>query len=346
MDRPRDAAGNQISGGGGDQQSDRGHADGQIARAIHRGNIVGIVHHNLGGADRGAGKVLDRAEQSGDRAVVEAILADDECAIAGAAIIVGCKEAAAGKRAAEDFEPIRAGDMERHVDAAGALELVEERLGEGQAEFDRAEMLAGLRHRHDAANAEAGDAALKSDNRLAIDIGRHHGLAEAGEIVAEFGGLMHAQIGDRGRNVELELIDAVVRLQRCEAGAEQLDQRVAIVARHRVLHRWDRSDHCAHRGGALGFLLQPRLQCIEMAAQLALVGAIDNAADHPHRSEQHDYRGHGRGQSERRRDPRGNAQIPQHAIPAHFCSSNAVLRSPGCNGNPSGIALIKLLIAS
>ena len=65
-------------------------------------------------------------------------------------------------------------------------------------------------HRHHAANAEAGDAALEADDRLAVGIGGDHGLAKPGQVVAELGRLVDPQIGQRRRRVELKLVDAGV----------------------------------------------------------------------------------------------------------------------------------------
>jgi hypothetical protein len=121
------------------------------------------------------------------------------------------------------------GKVERDVDAAGALEFVKERLTEGQAELHRAQMLAGLRDRHHTADAEAGDAVLQTDDLLVFGIGDHHGLAEARQVVAEFCGLVHAKIGNRGCRVELKLVDAVVRLQRRKPRDEKADQGLAVV---------------------------------------------------------------------------------------------------------------------
>ena len=151
--------------------------------------------------------------------------------------------------------------------------------------------------------------ALEDEDRLALLIGRDHGLAEAREVVAEFLRLVDAQIGDCRGRVKLELVDAVVGFECGKASTEQPHQRCAIAARHRFLHRGDGGDDGAHRGGAARFLAEPRLQRIIMAAQFALVGAIDDAGDDPHRPQQHEHRRAGRGEGKGRGDPRPQAQM-------------------------------------
>src|SRR5882757_7126449 len=121
---------------------------------------------------------------------------DEEAAIAGATIVGRVEEAAAAERAAEGLELVLVGEMERDVDAAGPLEFIEKGLAKTQAEFDRSQMLAGLRDRHHAANAQSGDAAFQPDNRLAFLVGGQHRLAKAGKIVAEFRRLVDPKIGD------------------------------------------------------------------------------------------------------------------------------------------------------
>ena len=255
-----------------------------------------------------AGEILDRTEQGGDRRRIELGLANDEGAVGGAAIVGRFEEAFAIQRSPEQFEFVFCGELECDVDAAGALELVEEGLGEGQAELDRAEMLAVECHRHHAANAEAGDAALEADDRLAVGIGGDHGLAKPGQVVAELGRLVDPQIGQRRRRVELKLVDAVVGFQYREARPEQFDQGSAVVARHRFLNRGHGRNHGAHGGGPARLLSQPRQQRIVVAAQFALIGAIDNAGNDPHRAKQDENGGSGRGQRQRRGDPRPQAE--------------------------------------
>ena len=138
-------------------------------------------------------------------------------------------------------------------------------------------MLAGQRDRNDAADTEPGDAAFETYDRLARLIGRDHRLAETREVVAKFLRLMDAQIGYRRRRVKLELVDAIVGFQGCKSGAEQSHQGVAVVARHRLLNRGDGRDDGAHRRGPAGLLAEPRLQRVVVAAQFALIGAIDDA---------------------------------------------------------------------
>ncbi len=156
--------------------------------------------------------------------------------------------------------------MEGDVDVAVGLEIVEEGLAEGQAELDRAELLGSLRNRHHAADAEPGYAALEPDHDLVLLIGDQNGLAEAGEVVAEFGRLMHAQERGCRRHMELELIDAVFRLGGGKHRPEQADQGVAVLLGHRVLRRRHCGDDRAHGGGAVGFLGNTRLKGIVMAA--------------------------------------------------------------------------------
>ncbi|MHC2625226.1 hypothetical protein ACVIW2_007258 [Bradyrhizobium huanghuaihaiense] len=111
-----------------------------------------------------------------------------------------------------------------------------------------------LRDRHHAADAETGDAALEADHDLAVLVGDDHGLAETGEVVAEFGGLVHAQERGRRRHVELKLVDAVVGLDGGKHRPEQAHQRLAVLLCHRLLRRRHCCHHGAHRGGALRFL--------------------------------------------------------------------------------------------
>src|SRR5213593_2366685 len=127
------------------------------------------------------------------------------------------------------------------------------------------------------ADAEPGDAAFETYDRLARLIGRDNRLAETREVVAKFLRLMDAQIGYRRRRVKLELVDAIVGFQGCKSGAEQSHQGVAVVARHRLLNRGDGRDDGAHRRGPAGLLAEPRLQRVVVAAQFALIGAIDDA---------------------------------------------------------------------
>ncbi|MGY3076181.1 hypothetical protein ACVWZZ_002552 [Bradyrhizobium sp. LM6.10] len=84
-------------------------------------------------------------------------------------------------------------------------------------------MLVALRDRHDAADAEPGHAALEADHDLVLLVGDDHGFAEAREVVAEFSRLVHAQERGRGRHVELELLDAVLRFGRGKHRPEQAD---------------------------------------------------------------------------------------------------------------------------
>ena len=243
---------------------------------------------------------------------------DDEAAVAGAAVVGRIEEAPAVQRAAEQLEVAVGRKMKRDIDAAGALELVEERLAERQAELHRAEMLAGQRDRNDAADAEPGDAAFEADDRLAVLIGCDHRLAESREVVAEFLRLVDAQIGCRRRRVKLELIDAIVGFQRCKSGAEQRHQGIAVAARHRFLHRGNGRDHGAHRRGPAGLLAEPRLQRVVVAAQLAFIGAIDDARDDPHRTQQDEDRRSCRGQRQGGGDPGPEPQmeVSGEAFPA------------------------------
>ncbi len=224
-------------------------------------------------------------------------------------IIGGIEEAPAVERPGEVLEFILGGKVKSDIDAAGPLEFVEKRLAEAQAELNRAKMPGTLCDRHNAADAKPGDAAFEADDHLVAEIGRDHGLAKARQVVAEFCGLMDPQEGNRGRGVKLELVDAVIGFQAGEAGPEQFHQGLAIVVRHRLLHGRYRSDDGAHGGCPARFLAEPRLQRIIVAAQLALVGAIDDAGDDPHRPEQHEDGGRRRGQRQCGRDPRSQAEV-------------------------------------
>src|SRR5207249_3994407 len=155
-------------------------------------------------AERLAGKVLDRSKQRGDRRALELGPPHGEAALGGAAVLGRIEEAPALQRAAEQLEAAAVGKMESDVDVAVGLEVIEERLAEGQAKLDAAEMLAALRDRHHAANPESGDPAFEADHDPTLLVGDKYGLAEARKVVAEFGGLVHAQIRRRGRHVELE----------------------------------------------------------------------------------------------------------------------------------------------
>ncbi len=215
--------------------------------------IFAVVHDDLDGADGLTGEVLDWSQQGDHGCRLHLALPDDETAVRGVAIGVGIEETRAAQRTAEGFEAVIPCEIERDVDAARALELVEEALSERQPELDSAEMFAFLCNRHDAANAEAGDAAFQADNGFHCRIGHDHGLAEAGQIIAELGRLMHPELGQSRWRMELKLVDAVVRLELGEARSEQLQQRVTIVTCDRVLHRRNGCYHGAHGRRPAGF---------------------------------------------------------------------------------------------
>ncbi|MGY4434028.1 hypothetical protein ACVWWO_006505 [Bradyrhizobium sp. F1.13.1] len=128
----------------------------------------------------------------------------------------------------------------------------------------------------------------------------------------KFSRLVYAQERGRGRHMELELFDAILRFGRGKHRPEQADQSVAILFGHRVLRRRYCGDDGAHGGGALGFLGNSRLERVVMTAKLALVGPVDDAGNDPHRPEHGEQGGRRRRHRQRNRDPHPEAEREAH----------------------------------
>ena len=163
------------------------------------------------------------------------------------------------------------------VDAVLLLEVVEEGLAETHAELHRPQVLAAVLHGHDAARAQAGDAALEPAHRLLRLVGGHHGEAEGREIVAKLLRHVHAQPGGGRRRVELELLHPVVLGQGLEGRNEQLRQGLAVAAVELLLLQRHRRDQGAQRFGGAVFRGNGVVDGLEMRVQCTALGGVHQA---------------------------------------------------------------------
>ncbi len=96
--------------------------------------------------------------------------------------------------------------MQREIHAQPLAHAPQEGQAERQAEFHRADMRAIDRDRLHATEAQPRHAAFQAKDGAALPVRRHHRGAEGRQVVAEAAGLVDAQVGCRGRAVELELL--------------------------------------------------------------------------------------------------------------------------------------------
>ena len=92
---------------------------------------------------------------------------------------------------AHGLEAVLVKHVQGRIDAVLRLEAVEEMLAEAHAELDRADMPAVVHHRHHAAHPQPGNAALEAADGFLVLVGRYHGMAERGQVVAELFRLVH-----------------------------------------------------------------------------------------------------------------------------------------------------------
>jgi hypothetical protein len=161
------------------------------------------------------------------------------------------------------------------IDAIALLEAVKKELAKGHAELKRADMLAVMQDRHHAAHAKPLDTEFQTLRRFLVVVRRHHRVTERRQVVAEPVRPVHAQERRGRRRMELHLHRAIILAQRLERRNEQLGQAVALAGRHRRLHLGDIGNQCAQRGGLGGLGTDGGIDVFVVAAQFALLGALD-----------------------------------------------------------------------
>jgi lipid-binding SYLF domain-containing protein len=215
----------------------------------------------------------------------------------------------------ELFEPAAiAGQVERHVGAGVRPENLEKVLAEGQAELHRADRVAPMQHRHDAAHPQPGDAAFQAVARHLGFVHLDDGAAESGQVVAM--PVRHMDPQERGGRggVELELADAVLLAHPLEAGDEQLGQGLAVAIGHRLLDRRDFGDEFGHGHGAPRFRVQFGGQRVAQVIQLLAQHPVAHLSGDQKTADTGRRDGDGQRAAERQGDPRTDLEaFEQHA---------------------------------